>query len=104
MTHNKRNMLFLPQPDKNCKMPTLLESALLVKQYYRSSENAVAAVRESHRLKKQQRGPMTKRAPKDMMVKFKKTGQIGALPGRGRKKRQDHHRKGYCYSGRGSKQ
>ncbi|GFT93947.1 hypothetical protein TNCV_2133351 [Trichonephila clavipes] len=85
-------------------MPTLLETALLVKLYYRNSENAAAAVREFCRLKKQRHGPASRRALKGRMVKFEKTGQLVILPGRGRKKSQRHRRRRYCYSGCGSKQ
>ncbi|GFX13328.1 uncharacterized protein TNCV_2907511 [Trichonephila clavipes] len=78
--------MFLPQSDKHCKMPTLPERALM-KLYYLNSENAAAAVREFFRsLRKRRRGPMSERALKDMMVKFEKTGQLGVLPGRGRKR------------------
>lgn len=84
--HNKRNMLFVLQSDEHCRMPTLVEKALLVKLYYCNGENAAAAVREFRRLKKQRRGPMSDRALRDMMVKFERTGQLGVLPGRGRKR------------------
>ncbi|GFX89142.1 DUF4817 domain-containing protein [Trichonephila clavipes] len=50
------------------------------------SENAAVAVRKFHRLKKQRRGPMPERAFKVTLVKFEKTGQLGILPGRGRKR------------------
>ncbi|GFX61575.1 chimeric ERCC6-PGBD3 protein [Trichonephila clavipes] len=79
-------MLFLPQLDKHCRMPTLPERALLVKLYYCNSENAATAVRQFHCLKKQRHGLMSVRALKDVMVKFEKTGQLGVLPGRGRKR------------------
>ncbi|GFW91242.1 uncharacterized protein TNCV_736571 [Trichonephila clavipes] len=67
-------------------MPTLSEKALLVKLYYRNSEIAAEAVRELRRLKKQQRGPMSTHALKHMMVNFEKTGPLGVLAGRGRKR------------------
>ena len=86
VTHDKRKMLFVPLSDEYCSMPTLPERALLVKLYYRNGENAAAAVREFRRLKKQRRGPMSERALRDMMGKFERTGQLGVLPGRGRKR------------------
>ncbi|GFQ98878.1 hypothetical protein TNCT_290351 [Trichonephila clavata] len=52
--------------------------------YYRSSENAAAAVREFRRLKEQRRVLMSERALKGLMVKFKKIGQLGVLHGRER--------------------
>ncbi|GFX46493.1 hypothetical protein TNCV_4549321 [Trichonephila clavipes] len=80
-------------------MLTLSERALLVKLYYRNSENAAVAVREFYRFKKQRRGPMSERTLKDMRAQFEKTGQLGALPGR-----VNTRRRRYSYSGRGSKQ
>ena len=68
--HNKRKKFFISQSDEHCRMPSLPEGALLVKLYYRNDENATAAVREFCRLKKQQRGPMSEQALRDMMVKF----------------------------------
>ncbi|GFU42452.1 hypothetical protein TNCV_4555831 [Trichonephila clavipes] len=97
-------MLFLPQSEKHCRMPTLSESVLLVRLYYRSSDNAAAAPGEFHRLKKQRREQMSERALKDMMVKFEKTGQLGVLPGRGRKRINNAVVQDICYSGRESKQ
>ena len=67
-------------------MPLLPERALLVKLYYCNDENAAAVVREFRGLKKQRRGPMSEQALRDMMAKFERTGQLGVLPGR-RKKR-----------------
>ncbi|GFW42832.1 histone-lysine N-methyltransferase SETMAR [Trichonephila clavipes] len=71
---------------KHCIMPTLPESALLVKLYYRNNENAAAADKEFRRLKKQRCGLMSECALKDMMVKSEKAGQLGVLPGRERKR------------------
>ncbi|GFU53830.1 DUF4817 domain-containing protein [Trichonephila clavipes] len=82
---NKRNLLFLPQSDQNCRMPTLYETTLLEKLYYSNIKNAEAAVREFLCLKKR-RGLMLTYVLKHMMVKFEKTGQLGVLPRRGRKR------------------
>lgn len=59
-------------------MLTLPERVLLVKLYYRNGKNAVADVREFHRLKKQQRETMSERVI-DIMVKFECTEQLGIL-------------------------
>ena len=67
-------------------MSSLPERALLVKLYYRNDENAAAAVREFPRLKEQRRKPMSEQALRDITVTFKRTGQLGVLSGR-RKKR-----------------
>ncbi|GFX14238.1 DUF4817 domain-containing protein [Trichonephila clavipes] len=67
-------------------MPTLPAKALLVKLFYRNSENAEIPVREFSRLKKQRHGPMSTRALKYMVVKFEKTRQLGVLSRRGRKR------------------
>lgn len=66
-------------------MPTLKDKALLVKLFYQKDENASAAIKAFRRQKNLRRGPMTPRALRDMMKKFETTGQLGILPGRGRK-------------------
>ncbi|GFT55294.1 hypothetical protein TNCV_4611621 [Trichonephila clavipes] len=96
-------MLFLPQSDKHCIMPMLTERALLVKLYYRNSENAAASVKGFHHLKKQRRGPMSDYALIDMMVKFEKKMTARCSSWKRTKKSQYHYSRQYCYSGRGSK-
>ncbi|GFU93744.1 DUF4817 domain-containing protein [Trichonephila clavipes] len=78
--------MLMPQSDKYCTIPTLPERAFLVKMYYCNFENAAAVVREFRRLKKQRCGPMLERTLKNMKAKFEKTGQLGILLGRRRKR------------------
>ncbi|GFV55189.1 hypothetical protein TNCV_1382101 [Trichonephila clavipes] len=96
-------VLFLSRSYKHCRKPTLPERALLVKLYYCNSENAVAAVREHRRLKKQRRGPMSERALRhDSKIRENRTAMFSFWK---RTKKNQHRRcRGYCYSGRGSKQ
>lgn len=99
--------LFVLQSDEHCRISTLPETALLVNLYCRNGENAVAAVREFVRLKKQHRGKMSERALIDMNFK---RGEIRASRAArnfaGKRKEKCHHRRrrGHCYSDRGSKQ
>ena len=69
-------------------MPTLQEKELLVKLFYKNQQNSVAALKEFRRMKKLRRGPMSPYGLRKMMQKFETTGQLGILPGRGRKQIQ----------------
>ncbi|GBN35733.1 hypothetical protein AVEN_251779-1 [Araneus ventricosus] len=66
-------------------MPTLQEKVLPVKLFYLNQQNSVSAVKEFHRMKRIRRGPMSPCALRKMIQKFETTGQLGILPGRGRK-------------------
>ncbi|PSN48451.1 hypothetical protein C0J52_18942 [Blattella germanica] len=59
--------------------------ALLVKLFYKNNNNASAALREYRRLKGLRKGPLSPSALRNMMKKFKSTGELGVAPGRGRR-------------------
>ncbi|GFY18079.1 DUF4817 domain-containing protein [Trichonephila clavipes] len=60
---------------------TLPERALLVKLFYESKGNAVAALREFRRLKNLRKGPLLPQVLKGMITRFEKTGHLGVQPG-----------------------
>ncbi|GBM43349.1 hypothetical protein AVEN_166094-1 [Araneus ventricosus] len=66
-------------------MLTLQEKALLVKLLYLNQQNSVAAVKEFRRMQQIRRGPMSPCALLKKVQEFETTGQLGILPGRGRK-------------------
>ena len=67
-------------------MAMLQEKALLVKLFYKNQENSVAVVKKFLCMKKIRRDSMSPRALHKIMLKFEATGQLGILPGRGRKR------------------
>ncbi|GBM24303.1 hypothetical protein AVEN_158864-1 [Araneus ventricosus] len=63
----------------------LQEKPILVKFFYLNQQSSIAAVKEFRRMKQIRKGPMSPCALRKMIQKFETTGQLGILPGRGRK-------------------
>lgn len=56
---------------------------LLEKLFYEKNSNLSITLQEYRKLKSIHKGPMLRQALKKMMIKFKETGELGMLQGRG---------------------
>ncbi|GFX75086.1 DUF4817 domain-containing protein [Trichonephila clavipes] len=63
----------------------LPDRALLVKLFYQNDNSAIVALRKFRTLKGMRKGPLTAINLQLMVTKFKETGSLNVLSGRGRK-------------------